>query len=100
MNTSVTQLLQKFGYGEQPQPSRDWFVLLIISALVLAVSALWNVWLYNQVLGGGTLSNTATSTPASFTRASVEAVERVFEARASEEVKYASGEHTFTDPSK
>lgn len=100
MKNITTHLTNLFRYGERIEPTRDWFVLLALFGMLFVVSAVWNAWLFNRVASGGTLSAAATSTPTTFSKASLDVVERLFEERAAEELKYTSGEYSFTDPSK
>lgn len=100
LKNSFARVFEKFRYGEQPQPARDWFVLLIFSLLLLAVSASWNAWIFHRVITGGTLSSVSTTTSPVITKASIDAVEKVFADRAAEARRYAAGAYTFTDPSR
>ncbi len=100
MKRLTENLAHLFRYGERIEPTRDWFVLLTIFGMLFVVSAVWNAWLFNRVVSGNSLAPVATSTSATFSKASLDAVEHLFEERAAEEAKYANGEYGFTDPSR
>ncbi len=100
MSNSFLQKLQRgFHYGERIHPVRDWLALLTVFFIVLAVSAVWNAWLFDQVASGGTLGAAATSTPEVFSKASLQNVEQIFADRALLDAKYTASSTTFTDPS-
>ncbi|KND51179.1 MAG: hypothetical protein ABA06_02605 [Parcubacteria bacterium C7867-001] len=91
--------LSSFSYGEYIHPLRDWFVLLIVSAVLLVASVGWNVWLFYRVLNGESLGSATASTTPLFDTASLSAAQTVFDARAVEEERYKK-EYRFIDPSR
>ena len=86
--------------GDRAHPERDWFALVTVVALVLAVLVVWNLWAFDTVAGGGTIGS-ATSAPAPVVnRSSLDTVQKIFSDRATEESKYETGVYQFTDPSQ
>ncbi len=100
MKTFFDRVKLWFSYGERLQPARDWFILLVLSALILALSAVWSIWLFGRVANGDMLTKATTPTPTVFNKESLEAVQEVFAEREEKETKYATGEYSFIDPSK
>ncbi len=90
----------QFNYGERLQPARDWFILLVLTALVFSLSAVWSIWLFGRVANGDLLTTATTTTPSVFSKESLDAVQEVFTEREAEETKYATGEYSFIDPMK
>jgi hypothetical protein len=79
---------------------RDWLVLLTLWVLALVCIIVWNAWAFDTVAQGGAIGPVATSTPAVFSRSAVNGINTVFQNRAVEESKYATGIYHFTDPSQ
>lgn len=84
-----------FRYGDRLNSSRDWFVLVGITAILLLASIGWNVWLFLRVTNGEAIG-TAT-TQASLNPASIDSVNTLFQARANTETEYKNAH--FVDPS-
>ncbi len=80
-------------------PVRDWLALLALSLLAFVSIVVWNVWAFNTVARGGVIGVSATSTPV-FTSSSLDTIRAIFEKRAAEEAKYATGVYHYTDPSQ
>jgi len=100
LNAYLRLFLSRFAYGSRPNPARDWLVLLILSALALALIAIWNLWAFETVVNGGTLGNAATSTPPVFSQTSLDTIQNLFTSRAEEDAKYTNGIYRFSDPSQ
>ena len=81
-------------------PKRDWIVLCTLAGAAIIGLAVWNVWIFNTVAGGGTLNERAVETPPIVDQALLETVHRILETRAAEEAKYVSGTYHYTDPSQ
>lgn len=81
-------------------PERDWIVMLLVSAIVLAGIVGWNVWAFDTVVNGGVIGSVATSTAPVFNQSSIDAIHTIFANRTAEEEKYASSTYSFTDPSR
>ena len=94
--------MKKFSLGRSPRrsPVRDWAVLLIASAVVLAGIVAWNVWTFETVASGGVIGAPAPVGHATFNRSSIDAVTAIFAKRAAEEENYATGTYRFADPSQ
>ncbi len=88
----------KLGYGPKIHPTRDWLVLLFLSLVLLAVGAVWNVWLFSQLQEGKSLGEVPVSTTTKVSN-SLQGVQRVFQQRANEENLYQQQYH-FLDPSR
>lgn len=84
--------------GDRRTPSRDWFLLLILSFLVLIGSIGWNVWAFIHITNGEVASGPSADTGAPDVSI-VEQVRTVFSTRAAEEQRYRT-EYRFVDPSK
>jgi len=84
-------------------PVRDWLITLVFSALVFVGVVIWNVWVFDTVVRGGTIGTIgtfATSTTTTFNHSSLNVVYTIFEKRAIEEAKYATGVYRYADPSQ
>ena len=93
------KLKSRFRYGQRIDPSRDWLVLLSVSGIILAVIVVWNVWAFDTVSKGDSIGAPVETGAPLFNQASLNELNAMFSARASEEQKYQSGAYTFTDPS-
>ena len=103
MNSTLKQLFPRgltLGYGEQLRPRRDWLVLLCITAFLFVVIVGWNIWAFDTAASGGTLGTSATTTPAISGAPSLEAIQKIFDTRAAEELNYQTGAYQFVDPSR
>lgn len=89
-------MLQKFSYGDRVHPARDWFRLLVVMTLLIAVSIGWNIWLLRSVEKGGTIGDETVEVE-SFDAAPIESVRAVFEERRAEQLRYRQ-EYRFVDP--
>jgi hypothetical protein len=95
---NLDTLKKLFTPGTHPHPIRDWFVILGMSALLMGVSAGWNVLNFLQVT---VVSQKDTATPSApvFESARVDEVEKVFSKRKEEADRYRA-EYHFVDPSR
>ncbi len=94
---SLKPILSRISYGSGVHPARDWSYLLLLAAILIAISIAWNMWLYQEVQEGATLGEEVPATPVDI--APIEAVRAVFEERKAEEQKYRT-EYRFVDPSR
>lgn len=94
---NLTKLALSPRSGKQ-RPLRDWFVLLLSTAILVLASGAWNAWVFYTAASGGTLGEPIALTPAPDT-SSLDAVRALFENRAAEEAKYRT-EYRFVDPSR
>jgi len=101
MNISnlLHSIKSRFAYGSYLRPARDWFVLLSVWAVLLFGVLLYNIWVFDRLASGNTLGTQIVTAPSIFNRSSLDAIQKVFSDRATEEVKYATGVYHFTDPS-
>lgn len=97
----VTKFLKRVRRGAREDPARDWLALITVSLIALASIIVWHVWAFDTVARGGAIggapAKTASSTSA---RASLDAIRAIFESRAAEEAKYATGVYRYADPSQ
>lgn len=102
MRTSryIARMRFLFRRGPLHDPASGWFALLALAALAFSGLIVWNLWMFDQVAEGKALTSTATSTAPAFSQATLDLIHQVFEARASEEAKYQSGEYQYADPSQ
>lgn len=84
--------------GSHTHPTRDWFLLIGLSALLIGLSAGWNAWSY---IDSTIRDSTANVVPevTSFDTSAVDAVQSVFTTRREESERYR-GTYRFIDPSK
>ncbi len=87
-----------FSYGERIKPTRDWLVLASIALILFILSIGWNVWLFSQLENGKSLSSSGPTAPVPSAANSVNAVQSLFQKRATEENNYQTIYH-FVDPS-
>ena len=99
LNAHLRSFLFRFSYKLQPNPTRDWAVLLSFAGLILALIVVWNVWAFETVVNGGTLGSAATSTQPVFSQTSLDTIQNLLMSRAAEDTKYTNGDYRFTDPS-
>lgn len=85
--------------GTRHDPVRDWLVLLSIAGLILAGVIVWNVWVFDSVANGGTIGSVEGG-PATTNKVSLEEIRAVFEERAVEKARYATGVYRYADPSQ
>lgn len=84
--------------GRHPHPVRDWFVLLGVAAVLVGLSAGWNVWSYIQVTAA--VPQTASpNAPHGFSTTTIGAVDQAFVEREEEVGRYRSS-YRFVDPSR
>ena len=103
MNTifnSLSAFFRRFRSGVWGDPVRDWLVLLTFSIGALVCIIVWNVWAFDTVAQGGSISAAATSTLPAFNRSSIDTINTVFQTRATEDAKYVTGVYRYTDPSQ
>ena len=81
-------------------PERDWIMLSSFGALVLAGIIVWNVFAFDTVASGGVIGAPTTVSKPVFNQSSIEAIRKIFEERAAEEVKYTTGYYQYVDPSR
>lgn len=88
--------LSSISYGPQLRPERDWLVLLATTIFLFVLSFGWNLWLFARVTNGAAVGSASASTSAQ--AVSVDQVQKLFEARSTEESNYRTV-YTFVDPS-
>lgn len=79
-------------------PTRDWFVLLGTSAVLVGISIAWNLWSYRALSTDIEGVVKSTDIPA-FNTGPIEVVEAAFTVRAKEAEQYQST-YRFVDPSR
>lgn len=94
--TDLRKYTKALRYGDALRPSRDWFVLLAVALVLIALSLAWNLWTFEKVVGGESLESAVTDPLPRAKR--LEAVTAHFERRALEAERYLS-EYRFVDPS-
>lgn len=94
----IIQFKKLFRVSPQSHPTRDWFVLLGVSAVLIGAVAGWNVWVFIVATTNTAQVHEAAVTPA-FDTSVVDAVEKAFAERAEEADRYRSSYH-FVDPSR
>lgn len=98
MNLFVTNQ-NRWSYGEELRPGRDWRAILGIAALVIVASAAWNVVIYLEIATGVSLGSAPESTLPAVSSTEVKDVRAVFTSRTIEQSKYENGTYSFIDPS-
>ena len=98
--TGTVSIFKRLHYGEHLNPLRDWFTLLILSAIALAGIIVWNALIFDTVASGGTIGASATSTFSAFNRSSLDTIQTIFADRKATEEKYETGAYRFFDPSQ
>lgn len=97
LSFNSAHLLKRFSYGDALRPARDWYYLLLLVILLVALSAGWNAWLFRSVMQGDVIGDP--QAPAAFDAAPIESVRQVFVERAEERERYRT-EYRFVDPSR
>jgi hypothetical protein len=99
-DTLFKKILWHLTYGSRLKPTRDWYVLLAVGAVLLLGVVLYNVWVFDKLASGQTLGTQTLTAPSLFNRSSLDAIQKVFADRAAEEAKYLNGTYHFADPSR
>lgn len=94
------QNLQKVHYGDQLRPVRDWFVLIVVTLVVLGSGAILNVLEFKNIISNKITTPSPVSHSSALNGAAMQKVQDIFTARANRQAKYESGDYSFTDPSK
>lgn len=100
MTPLIDSLLIRFRAGIRPNPERDWAVILLSSLIILAGIVVWNIRVFDTVARGGVIGTPPAKSSSVFNRALLSDVRAIFEARASEELKYRTGTYQYADPSQ
>ncbi len=98
ITSRITTYLKFLRYGERIRPVRDWLVVLAVVAVLIISTSIWSYGLFRQTTAAERSQATAAA-QASISRASLETVRNIFEARAAEHERYLS-EYHFVDPSR
>lgn len=98
--TNVLAKIKRLSYGDRLMPLRDWMIILVVAAVFLLGSIVWNIWLFLAVANGEILGTTPSVKSAGFNHASVEDVQTIFVKRVAEDAKYMDGTYRFVDPSQ
>ncbi len=96
---SSANFIQKIKHGNYMNPTRDWIVIISIVFVVLVVGIVWNVFAFLGAVSGPTISNTVPTKSAVLDSNAMHKVNKLFDARRTEQLKYESGAYTFSDPS-
>lgn len=80
--------------------SRDWLVLLALSAAAFSSVLIWNILFFDGVVNEKGAAAPAETPAQSINRASLDAIRAIFKARAAEKGKYDAGVYRYTDPSR
>ncbi len=89
---------KKFAYGERIRPTRDWFILLALTAVLLIAGVFWNVYLFTQFETVKAPASDVHAPALQNLQTSVQEVQRIFQTRATEENNYQQT-YQFVDPS-
>jgi hypothetical protein len=81
-------------------PTRDWLVLITLSAIALAGIIVWNAWAFGIVAQGGVIGSISSSSTPAFSRSSLDQINDIFSNRAIEEEKYENDTYHYADPSQ
>ncbi|MCX6787005.1 MAG: hypothetical protein NTY93_00545 [Candidatus Kaiserbacteria bacterium] len=101
MNISTSNsFLKHFRYNEHLNPVRDWLLLLVFSAIVLAGIIVWNVWAFDTIANGGVIGTATTDASPVFNQSSLDTINTIFANRAEEKAKYETGAYRFANPSQ
>ncbi len=95
---SSVKFIQKIKYGTRLSPNRDWLIIISIVFVVLIVGVIWNIFVFFSVVSGPTISSTTPTKNAILDSNAMYKVTQIFEVRHAEQLKYKSGEYTFSDP--
>ena len=87
-----------FVYGARIRPTRDWFVMLLVTLVLLVVSVGWNVFMFTQFENGKSTTQTTPLAQEQGVGDAVAQVQALFQQRATEEGNYQRTYH-FVDPS-
>ena len=96
----IISYTEHFHTSWRRDPERDWIGLITLSAIVLTGIIIWNMWTFDIVANGGVIGSAATSSPTTFNRSSMDAINDVFDKRAAEEIRYRTGVYHYSDPSQ
>lgn len=94
----ISELKKLFHASSRSHPTRDWFVMLATTAVLVGGVVGWHVWDYLAATTKSAVTGEVSAVPA-FDTAVVDAVERAFSIRAKESEQYRST-YRFVDPSR
>lgn len=86
--------------GTRQDSESGWFMLITISAILLAGIIVWNAWAFDTVASGGAIGTPSPQVTQIFNRSSLDAINAIFTSRANEESKYVNGAYRYSDPSQ
>lgn len=95
MNIGLGPITKNLKYGDRPQPSRDWLVLLVLFLVGLAICVIYSLLTFSKVIQGQQVGNATTTVPAQI---QLNQVDALFHDRAAARERYNS-EYRFVDPS-
>ena len=96
---TVVTFVKRFRSGMRQDPARDWLMILTLSFIAFVGIVVWNVWAFDTVANGGAIGAVSTTAPPVFDRTVLDTIHTIFEDRAAEEAKYATGVYRYADPS-
>lgn len=94
----ISEFKKLFHASNRQHPTRDWFVMLTASAVLVGGVVGWHVWVYISATTKPAVVGDVSTVPA-FDTSVVDTVERVFAIRAKESEQYRST-YRFVDPSR
>lgn len=93
----LAKLLERFRVARDPQPHRDWLILLSVFIVLLAASVTWSSFFFLDVVSREPAASETEGVSADTT--ALEAVQKAAAKRAEESVRFES-EYRFVDPSR
>lgn len=93
----LAKLLERVHVAPQPQPHRDWLILLGVFIVLLALSVTWSSFFFLDVVSREPAATETEGVSADTT--ALEAVQRAAAGRAEETVRFEN-EYRFVDPSR
>jgi len=84
----------------QPNPVRDWHVVLSIFTVIFVGIVVWGTWTFQMMISEDSSSLSPNQDKQTLDTVTIEMMRKVFEQRATEENKYIDGTYRYLDPSQ
>lgn len=99
-STSLRNILNKVKAAMQPDPVRDWFVIVVITIFFLFLDIFSSFFGFQDIMFKKQPNIIAPTPTPIINRKAINETQQLFDSRASEQTKYESGAYSFTDPSR
>lgn len=102
MNTTsfFRDILHNIKHGLKPNPIRDWFVVVIVTIIFLALDIVLSFFGFQSVMSVKQPNVITPTVAPMINQKAIHEAQQLFDTRASEQTKYESGSYSFADPAR